>query len=155
MDVIGVSLYSSTVQLHGSLGSRRACSCSEVGFSSQNGDRAWVYHWKSAFCCYFLWAKGLNVKDIHKEMFLVYSGKCLPPKTVHNWVASLSLMKRWGSDWDNSLRVPRIVRAMGQVYHCWRRICREIYVSPPQGSNITCYFWYPFFTYFLTLRLVC
>jgi hypothetical protein len=25
----------------------------------------------------FLWAEGLNEKDIHKEMFPVYSGKCL------------------------------------------------------------------------------
>jgi hypothetical protein len=24
-----------------------------------------------------LWAKGLNAKDIHKEMFPVYSRKCL------------------------------------------------------------------------------
>jgi hypothetical protein len=24
----------------------------------------------------FLWAKGLNAKDIHKEMFPVYGGKC-------------------------------------------------------------------------------
>jgi hypothetical protein len=24
-----------------------------------------------------LWPKGLNAKDIHKEMFPVYSGKCL------------------------------------------------------------------------------
>jgi hypothetical protein len=41
MDVIGflcVSLGSSTVQLHDSLGIRRACACSEAGFSSQNGD---------------------------------------------------------------------------------------------------------------------
>jgi hypothetical protein len=34
-----VSLGSSTVQLHDSLGSRRARACSEIGFSSQNGDR--------------------------------------------------------------------------------------------------------------------
>jgi hypothetical protein len=43
MNVIGfpyVSLGSSTVQLHDRLGSRRACACSEAGFSSQNGDRA-------------------------------------------------------------------------------------------------------------------
>jgi hypothetical protein len=43
MDVIGflcVSLGSNTVQLHENLGSRRSCTCSEVGFSSQNGDRA-------------------------------------------------------------------------------------------------------------------
>jgi hypothetical protein len=43
MDVIGfqcVSLGSSTVKLHDSLVSRRACACSEAGFSSQNVDRA-------------------------------------------------------------------------------------------------------------------
>jgi hypothetical protein len=38
-----VSLGSSTVQLHDSLGSRRACACSEVNCSSQNGDRASEY----------------------------------------------------------------------------------------------------------------
>jgi hypothetical protein len=26
------------------------------------------------------------VKDIHKEMFPVYGGKCLALKAVHNWV---------------------------------------------------------------------
>jgi hypothetical protein len=35
---------------------------------------------------FFLWEKGLNAKDIHKEMFPVYSGKCLSRKAVHNWV---------------------------------------------------------------------
>jgi hypothetical protein len=43
MDVIGflcVSLGSSTVQHHDSLGSIVACVCSEVGFGSENGDRA-------------------------------------------------------------------------------------------------------------------
>jgi hypothetical protein len=25
----------------------------------------------------FLWVKGLNAKDIHKEMFPVYGAKCL------------------------------------------------------------------------------
>jgi hypothetical protein len=43
MDVIGflcVSLDSSTVKLKDILGSRRACACSEAGFSSQNGERA-------------------------------------------------------------------------------------------------------------------
>jgi hypothetical protein len=33
-----------------------------------------------------LWAKGLNAKDINKEMFPVYGGKCLSHKAVHNWV---------------------------------------------------------------------
>jgi hypothetical protein len=34
----------------------------------------------------FLWAKGLNAKDIHIEMFPVYGVKCLSRKAVHNWV---------------------------------------------------------------------
>jgi hypothetical protein len=33
----------------------------------------------------FLCAKGLNAKGIHKEMFPVYDGKCLPRNAVHNW----------------------------------------------------------------------
>jgi hypothetical protein len=32
----------------------------------------------------FLWAKGLNAEDIHKEMFYVYGGKYLSRTTVHN-----------------------------------------------------------------------
>jgi hypothetical protein len=36
----GITKYiTSTVQLHDSLGSRRACACSEAGFSNQNGGR--------------------------------------------------------------------------------------------------------------------
>jgi hypothetical protein len=35
----------------------------------------------------FLWAKGLSVKGIHKEMFPVYVGKCLSCKAVHSWMA--------------------------------------------------------------------
>jgi hypothetical protein len=34
--------------------------------------------------------KGLNIKDIHKEMFPVYGGKCLLRKTVDNWVEKFS-----------------------------------------------------------------
>jgi hypothetical protein len=34
----------------------------------------------------FLWAKGLNAKGIHKEMFPVYGGKCLSRKALHYWV---------------------------------------------------------------------
>jgi hypothetical protein len=32
----------------------------------------------------FLWEKGLDAKDIHKEIFPVYGGKCLLCKAVHN-----------------------------------------------------------------------
>jgi hypothetical protein len=31
-----------------------------------------------------LWAKGLNAKDIYKEMSRVYSGKCLSRKAVNS-----------------------------------------------------------------------
>jgi hypothetical protein len=33
----------------------------------------------------FLGAKGIDAKDIHKDMFSVYGGKCLSSKAVHNW----------------------------------------------------------------------
>jgi hypothetical protein len=37
----------------------------------------------------FLWAKVLNTKDIHNEMFPVYGGKCLSRETVLNLVANV------------------------------------------------------------------
>jgi hypothetical protein len=52
-----------------------------------------VYYRIAAFCVvffFFLWTKELNAKDIHKEMFPVYDGKCLSCKAVHNWVAKFS-----------------------------------------------------------------
>jgi hypothetical protein len=87
VDVIGflcLSLGSSTVQLHDNLGSICACSCSEAGFSSQNGNRAsGVYYRKAEFSCALLWAKGLNVENIHKEIVPVYVGKFCPVKRFH------------------------------------------------------------------------
>jgi hypothetical protein len=70
MDVIVflcISLGSSTVQLHESLGSRREFACSEAGFSSQNGYRAWGCTTEDQrSIVHFLWAKGLIAKDSHK-----------------------------------------------------------------------------------------
>jgi hypothetical protein len=43
---------------------------------------------------YFLWGKGLDAKDINKEMFCVYGGKCLSRKAIHNWLANVSLMTK-------------------------------------------------------------
>jgi hypothetical protein len=40
----------------------------------------------------FLWAKGLNVKDILKEMFAICGGKCLLHKAVYNWVENVLLV---------------------------------------------------------------
>jgi hypothetical protein len=42
----------------------------------------------------YLWSKGLSRKDIHKEMFPVYGGKCLSRKADHNLVANVSVMTK-------------------------------------------------------------
>jgi hypothetical protein len=53
-----------------------------------------LYYRGAAFYCAFFGkgggAKGLNAKDIHKEMFPVYGGKYLSRKAVHNWMAKFS-----------------------------------------------------------------
>jgi hypothetical protein len=147
MDVIGfpcASLGSSTVQLHDSPGSRRACACSEAGFSSENGERAWgVYYWRAAFCCaFFLWEKRLNAKAIHKEMFSVYGGKCVSRKEVHNWVEKRGT--RFADDEEAETEVRTWLRQQSKDFYaagfdtlvkrrdnsikCWWRICQEINV---------------------------
>jgi hypothetical protein len=45
-----------------------------------------MYCRRAAFYCSILWARGLNAKNIQKEVFPVYGGKCLSRKAVHNWV---------------------------------------------------------------------
>jgi hypothetical protein len=77
-----------------------------AGFSSENGtvlEDCSTEEQRSVVS--FLWAKGLNAKDIHKEMFPVYGGKCLSHNAVYNFVqkrGNVSLMtkmlkKRYGS----------------------------------------------------------
>jgi hypothetical protein len=39
---------------------------------------------------FFLWAKELSAKDIRREMFPVYGGKCLSRKAIHNWFKKFS-----------------------------------------------------------------
>jgi hypothetical protein len=46
----------------------------------------------------FLWAKELDAKDIHTEMFSVYGGKCLSRKAVRNWVEKFSQGRSKASD---------------------------------------------------------
>jgi hypothetical protein len=45
---------------------------------------------KSTVLREFLWAKRLNAKDIHKEIFPVYVAKRLSRKVVHGWVEIFS-----------------------------------------------------------------
>jgi hypothetical protein len=44
--------------------------------------------------CVFLYAKGLNAKDIHKEMIPVYGAECLSRKTVSTLVTKVSLVRK-------------------------------------------------------------
>jgi hypothetical protein len=123
--VLYVSLCSSTVQIHDSLGSRRACACSDADFSNQNGNR------RTAVYCAFLWAKGLTAKDIHKEMFPVNSRKCLSRKEVHNWAEKLGKHFAYDEEFETEVRkwlrqqsttscsrFRHTDKAMGQVYEC-------------------------------------
>jgi hypothetical protein len=87
----------------------------------------------------FLWAKGRNAKDIHKEMFPVYGENCLSCKVVHNLVEKFSQGRSKvandalpGAEVAETTvkrllccRLRRTGKAMGQVYQCWWRICRE------------------------------
>jgi hypothetical protein len=43
-----------------------------------------------ALLCASLWEKGLNAKDLHKEVLPDYGGKRLSHKAVHNWVEKFS-----------------------------------------------------------------
>jgi hypothetical protein len=84
-DLLCVSLGNGKVRLHGSLGGRCACACSEASFSIQNGECAWgVYYQRTLFCCAFLVGKRTPV----------YSGKYLSHKAVHSWVENVLLMTK-------------------------------------------------------------
>jgi hypothetical protein len=90
-----------------------------------------------------LWAK-----DIHKEMFRVYGGKCLSHKAVRNWVEKFSQGRSKVADDAQpgaevaKATVRRLVccafrctgKVMGQVYQCYWRIC--------PGLNIICFMFY-------------
>jgi hypothetical protein len=79
----------------------------------------------------------LNAKDIHKEMFPVYGGKCLSHKSVQNWVEKFSQgHSKVADDARPGAEVAkttvkrllccgfrRTVKVMGQVYQCWWRMC--------------------------------
>jgi hypothetical protein len=49
-----------------------------------------VYYRDQRSLVLFLWVKGLNAKDIHKEIFPFYGEKCLSLKAVHNCLEKFS-----------------------------------------------------------------
>jgi hypothetical protein len=83
-----------------------------------------------------LWAKNLNAKDIHKDLFPLYGGKCLSREAVHNWVHKFSQGRskvaddaRPGAEVAETT-VKRLLccgfrltgKAMGQVYQCFFQV---------------------------------
>jgi hypothetical protein len=79
--------------------------------------------------------KRTHPKDIYKEMFPVYDGKCLSRKAVHSWVETFfSRRSKFADDVRAGADVPektakkllccdfrRNGKEMGQVYQCWWR----------------------------------
>jgi hypothetical protein len=121
-----------------------------------------------AFVRYLLWAKGPNSKDIHKEMFPVYGGKCLSCKAVHNWVEKRDKhfadaddeefkteVRKWLREQSNDLYV--YATGFDALVKRWDK-CINVggeYVEKQMlfqsGSNITCYVLHPSVSYLLTL----
>jgi hypothetical protein len=62
-----------------------------------------------------LWAKGPNARDIHKEVFPVYSGKCLLLKAVHNWVKKFS--QRRSKVADDEMEARKWLRQQSKGYY--------------------------------------
>jgi hypothetical protein len=117
---------------------------------------------------HFLWAKGLNSKDIYKEMFPVYFGKCSSCKALHNGVEKFSEGRSKVTAYAQlgvevaETAVKRLIccgfrrtgKATGQVYQCWWKICREVNVFFSRFEYHMFYVLYPFVTYLLTLRCI-
>jgi hypothetical protein len=62
-------------------------------------------------------------------MFPVYAGKCLSGKTVHDWVEKRDNRFADDEEVETEFRkwLRRTGKAMGHVYQCWWRICREMF----------------------------
>jgi hypothetical protein len=166
MDVIGflcVSLVSSTVQLHDSLGSKRAWAYSEAGFSSQNGERAsGVYYRRAVFCCgFFLCGQKVSMQRIFMKNFFLFTvgSVCREKRFTTGW----QTFRKWRRVWNRGVKVADTTvkrhlccgfrltdKAMGQVYQYWWTIYWEINVFSRFEYHMF-YVLYPFVTYLLTL----
>jgi hypothetical protein len=110
-----VSLGSSTVQFHDSIGSLRACECSEAGFSSRNGGRSWgVCYRRAASVVRFLWEKGLSAKDIHNDVSCL-RWECLSRKAVHKWVEKRG--KGFADDEEVDMEARKLLRQQSEDFY--------------------------------------
>jgi hypothetical protein len=163
MDVTGllcVSLGSSTVQLHGSVGSWRACACSEAGFGIQNGDGAWgcTTEEQRSVVRFFCGQKDSMQRIFIKIYFLFTVGSvCRLRRFTTGW----QTFRWWRRGWNGDAEVAettdkrllrcgfrRTGKAMGQVEDMSRNIFFQV--------RISLYILYQFVTYLLTLpRTYC
>jgi hypothetical protein len=107
----------------------------------------------------FLWAKGLNANDIHKAMFPVYGGKCLPCKAVHSWVEKRG--KRFADDEEVETELQKWLKHRPKDFYALVKRWNECVSMLVQDmlrnksffpySNITCFTFYIHVTYLLTL----
>jgi hypothetical protein len=132
------------------IGSRCACACSEAGFGSQNGDRAWgVYYRRAAFCYAFFVRKRIVINKCF--LFMVKSICRVKWFTTgsRNFLKDVrkSQDARPGAEVAETTvkrllccRFRHTVKAMGQVYQCWWRMCWEINVFFQVWiSNVLCF----------------
>jgi hypothetical protein len=165
-DVLCVSLGSCAVQLHDSLGSRRACACSEVRFSSLNGYHAWgLYYRRATFCCAFFCAQKDSMQRIFTNKYFLFT------------VGSVCRVKRFTIGSRDSLKYVRKLQMMQNQTRKWLRQVSKLfyavgfdalvkrwdkcinvaggYVEKEMffpGSNLTFFYvLWPFVTYLLTL----
>jgi hypothetical protein len=68
---------------------------------------------KNSILFKFSWAKGLNTKDIHKEMFPVYVGKWLSRTAIRNWVEKRG--KRFADDEEAETEVLKWLRQQSKT----------------------------------------
>jgi hypothetical protein len=97
----------STVQLHDSLCSRRACSFSDAVLVVTMATVLECITEEQRFVVRFFRGHKASMQRILIKMLSVYGGKCSSRKAVHSWVANVSLMasrlkRRCGNGWDNS-----------------------------------------------------
>jgi hypothetical protein len=102
----------------------------------------------------FVWTKGLNAKDIHKEMFPVYVGKCLSRKAVHSWIEKRG--RRCADDEEIDTEVRKWLRQQSKDFWVRRtdKVMGEMLSVVEDMSRSKCFYLYvlyPLMTYLLTL----
>jgi hypothetical protein len=108
-----------------------------------------MYYRRAAFYYAFFMGKRTQCKGYHKQMFLVYGGKCLSRKAVYNWLEKRG--RRFADDEEVEMEVRKWLRQ--QSKRLVLRVSTHWYVSMlvedmsrnkcfSPGPNITCFTFY-------------